>query len=696
MKRKLLLVVAVILVTLSCVIALTACDFFGHQHYMRHVDAVAATCIKDGNAEYWICSTCGKYFSDAEGEEEIADLNSTVIPAIGHTFSSELTSDAAYHFYKCTKCDEKTGIEHHLFSNGVCTTCDAGLIPSQDFRYELNTDNNSYSVVGCYSDDEDIIIPAEYNGLPVTGIEEEAFQYRYQLKSISIPYSVRDIKGSALAVWDRAIEIYVDTANENYSSLDGVLYNKDKTVLVSYGLAEANFTIPDSVVHIGDYAFSGCNGLTSVTISSSVQSIGLRAFYNCNGLVEVTIPDSVTNIGEYAFNRCVSLRSIAFPDCITSIGYATFSYCTSLESVVIPHSVMSIDDGAFYECSSLKSVTMPDSITSIGLDAFAKCEQLKSVYISDITSWFNIDFEEFWSVAASNPLSNGADLYLNGRVVTVLDFPSQVTEIKSFSFYGCNSIMSVVIPDRVDTIGQAAFARCESLTNVKIGKGVQNLEGDLFNGCISLESVIIPDSVTSIGFRAFSGCIGLTSVSMPNSVQSIGQSAFSNCSGLTSLTIPNGVQSIEVGAFSGCSGLASLTIGSGVKSIGESVFSGCSGLTSLTIPDGVASIERMAFNNCSGLTSVTIPDSMWRIEEWAFDGCTSLTSVYISDIAAWCGIMFSNDSSNPLYYAENNGAYYSRQHYAYKRLCILRLQRTDERGYRQWRGEYRELCVLQL
>ncbi|MDB4699614.1 leucine-rich repeat domain-containing protein [Akkermansiaceae bacterium] len=152
--------------------------------------------------------------------------------------------------------------------------------------------------------------------------------------------------------------------------------------------ATGELVIPDAiegkpVTSIGNYAFSACESLTSITIPDSVTSIGDDAFYNCGSLTSITIPDSVTSIGDYAFYNCGSLTSISIPDSVTSIGNDAFYNCTSLTSIRIPDSVTSIGNDAFYNCSSLTSITIGDSVTSIGTRAFESCRSLTSITIPD-------------------------------------------------------------------------------------------------------------------------------------------------------------------------------------------------------------------------------------------------------------------------------------------------------------------------
>ena len=247
----------------------------------------------------------------------------------------------------------------------------------------------------------------------VTSIGGDAFYGCTSLTSVTIGNSVTSIGGNPFSGCKSLLSIEVSDNNKNYSSFDGILFNKNKSELIAYpaGKTDSEYAIPNSVTSIGSYAFYGCTSLTSVEIPDGVTSIDWHAFSNCTNLTSIIIPNSVTSVGSSAFDNCTSLTSITIPDSVKSIGNWAFDHCKSLTSVTIGNSVT--------------SVTIGNSVTSIGSYAFNACTSLTSVTIGNC-----------------------------------------VTSIGECVFNYCISLKSVIIPNSVTSIGDYAFCYCDSLKDV--------------------------------------------------------------------------------------------------------------------------------------------------------------------------------------------------------------------------------------
>ncbi len=184
-----------------------------------------------------------------------------------------------------------------------------------------------------------------------------AFLNCTSLKSITIPSGVTEIGYGPFFGCTGLESINAAAGNGTYSSVNGVLFNKDKTELIAYpaGKTDAAYAIPSGVITIEDSAFLA-GKFKSVTIPGSVKLIGYGAFTECENLESVTIPNSVTNVADYAFSQCTALTTATMPNSVSKISYGTFCDCTSLKSVTIPVSVKSIDHKAFSMCTKLASV----------------------------------------------------------------------------------------------------------------------------------------------------------------------------------------------------------------------------------------------------------------------------------------------------------------------------------------------------
>ena len=496
-------------------------------------------------------------------------------------------------------------------------------------------------------------------------------------------------------------------ASADAIEINGIYYNlnaEDKTAEVTQNPNKysGEVTIPNSVTYgeviysvtsIGEYAFDGCIGLTSVTIPNSVTSILFGAFESCSSLTSLTIPNSVASVRFHAFDGTAWYNNQ--PDGLVYAGSCAYKYkgempanttisikegtkgitdcafeeCNGMTSITIPNSLTFIGNGTFRGCSGLTSITIPNSVTSIGSQAFMCCNNLTSVKIPNNVIYIGDQALMGCDGLTSIVVESGNTVYDSHDNCNAI-----IKTASNILIAGCKA---TIIPDGVTSIGRYAFKDCIGLTSVTIPNSVTSIGEYAFDSCSGLTSVIIPNSVISIVDRAFQNCIGLTSMTIPNSVISIGD-AFSGCSGLTSLVveagntaydsrndcnaivetasnslivgckttvIPNSVTSIGRYAFVGCSGLTSITIPSSVISIDWGAFYGCSGLTSITIPNSVTSIDDYVFCNCSSLASVTIPNSVTSVGQAAFSFCSGLTSITIPNSVASIGdFAFSNCS----------------------------------------------------
>ena len=480
----------------------------------------------------------------------------------------------------------------------------------------------------------DIPASVTYSGTTysVTCIGWMAFSNCSSLTSITIPNSVTIIRDNAFVSCSGLTSFSVAGDNSNYSSKEGVLFNKQQTTLIQYPTRkQGEYIIPNSVTTIVDYAFYGCSGLTSLTIPNSITSIVDNAFAGCSSLTSITIPNSITSIGNEAFAGCSSLTSITIPNSVTNIGKGAFSGCSSLSSVTISNSVTSIEESVFSNCSSLTAVEIPNSITSIGYSAFAGCSSLTAVEIpNSVTSIGWYAFSECTGL-------------------TSVTIPNSVTSIGHYAFTGCSSLTSVTIPNSVTSIGEGAFYECSSLTSIYVPCGEMERFKQLLKNDSRVKYEPVPYTITITAENGSviypqTKCDDMLLTATPDYGYHFTQWSDGNTDNPRTIELRQDTAFVAIFAvdkYGTCgdnlqltwrydTGNQTLTISGegdlttnmryGVEAVKE--------MKELVIEDGVGVIGNEAFANIKTLNTIILGKDVRELQERVFYNCNNLTAIY--------------------------------------------------------------------
>ncbi len=546
---------------------------------------------------------------------------------------------------------------------------------------------NDFTFIGC-SKIESVEIPTN-----VTNIGKYVFSNCENIKSINIPEKVINIGDNAFYKCISLTQINVDENNENYSSIDNVLYTKDLKKLIIYPSCRAgsSYKINSNTKIIGNYAFSNSQKIINIEIPASIENIGTRAFENCSSLIEINIPEGITKIGSYLFEGCSSLKTVNIPDSVTSIDNYAFRNCTNLSNLEIPNSVIDLKDKSLIDVLYIKCNT--------NSEAHKNAENNKIFYVlsdeveSNISLEYKIENQEEWDISKNENKSVVARWTLEDQTLRIMGsgeiknwestsdrefikykdlikkivVEGEIKNIAEYTFYDCKNTKSIELPDGLTTIGRMAFYSCDSLENINIPSSVTSIAESAFGRCGSLISIEIPDGVKTIQFNTFIYCNKLSYVKIPNSLTSIGWDAFLGCESLTSIEIPRYLNSIGEKSFLGCNNLTSIEVDNnnsnytsidgvlyskdmkkilkypakkddisynifdGVETIGIGSFQGCSNLTNIGIPNSVIKIDEYAFSNCTNLTNLELPSNLSTIGDSTFLCCYKLINIEIPD-----------------------------------------------------------------
>lgn len=485
-------------------------------------------------------------------------------------------------------------------------------------------------------------------------------------------------------------EILVADGSENFTSVDGVLFNSDGTRLICYptGKAGESYTVPEGTLNIETRAFAEAVNLRTVNISKTVTYLGYGVFqksmvtdvifedggteditfdatapggstssnYNAtmfgwSALERVHLPARLNGMPNFFFEGCKALTSVEFEENskLQEIGNAAFRYCSALETFVMPDSVTTLvgTTGLFLDCTSLNNITLSANLKTIGQYMFKNCpvetvEIPASVETIAQYAFQNSGIKSIVIPATLTKFGNtGLNEFLNctrlERVEIYAPIGNNLTYLNTSYFSGCTSLKEVILPANIIELGNTAFKDCISLESIDLSN-IKEIGNNTFEGCTSLTSVDLR-SVNMIGNYAFKGCTALTEVYIPDSVVSMGTSVFLDCDNLETLTVSEGNSAYRLGSagelldydgtqilYVPASATGEYVIEQGMTA-GDYAFAG-TGVTKVVIPSSMTVIPQGMFANCVDLKEVELHDGVTEIKAEAFMG-SGIESIYI-------------------------------------------------------------------
>ncbi len=330
-------------------------------------------------------------------------------------------------------------------------------------------------------------------------------------------------------------------------------------------------TISAGITEIPKDLFKGCAKLEEVVFPNSLEKLGRESFKGCVKLANVEFPENLEEIGYYAFMGCTSLKSIHFPLKTNFIYEGAFMECTALEQITFEDGESSqqcsLNDTAFEGCTSLTSVVFPVvRYVSVAGGTFQGCTSLTEFKLAGASSYYDIfDGCLYKDTTISFGEEPRKDLVACPAGKTEVRFLEGVEAIWG-SVFAKSKLTSVEIPDTVTEIGSGAFDCCSALTKVILPPNLSEVSSYLFRST-GITEIKIPETVNNIGSYAFDGCTGLKTVTIPGKALAVWNEAFRGCTGLESVYLQEGVERIDSRAFEGCTSLKTLVIPESVNFI---------------------------------------------------------------------------------------------------------------------------------
>ena len=701
--KKLFLIFCALVAVVCTAIAFTACggaEELYHTHVMKRVDAKESNCFKEGNIEYFICSSCGKWYEDYYGYYEITDETKVIVPK-SHTLkhvdgiAATCTTEGRSFYYSCDNCGkwfkDINGKNEITDKNSIIIPITHKLSKVKATAATCTLDGNIeyYTCSACdkwfkdangkteISDKSSVVLAKGHKLTQIKAVSPTckkegniAYYGCTECKKLfSDDKAVNEITDKSSVIVKRLPHDYDDKVCKKcgiHEPTEGLEYYDYGDYYYLSGIGSAT----DSVIYIADYY----NG-------KPVKVIHELALRNCSSITDIIIPDGITYIDEYAFVDCTSLKNVVIPYSVTRIDNSVFSGCSGLESIDIPNSVTQIGSYLFANCTSLKSVRLSGNITSLDTNVFNHCSNLSDIYFNGtLRQWNNVYRRDNWDDDIGEYTVHCTDTsYTAGHKLTLIKAKAATcTEDGNEEYYACEYC------DRwfEDEDAKAEIANKNSFIHTKLGHDMTHIEEKAATCLEKGHTAYYSCGNCNKWFEDGEGKVEIvnkTTVNIKKLPHSYENKVCTRC-GTNKLEPTEGllyedkgdyaefvglgtaegdliiadeyngkpVTSIKANAINWSSAPTSIVIPDSVTHIGDGAFQGCSSITSITISENITEIGKSVFYGC-GITSIVIPDSVTVIGESAFAHCDKLTSIVIPDNVttigksafSWCSYLTS-------------------------------------------------------
>ena len=517
----------------------------------------------------------------------------------------------------------------------------------------------------------------------VYNVEAKLFSGCEALAAIHISAAVTSVQGMFTDCHSvTTITVAEDNPNFKMSSDFGdnkpLVYNKTgdgqiTTVRFAFGDLGDSFAIPEGITEIGANAFEGHIEVGEIIIPASVTTIGEYAFAGCTGLTTLTFEgaSALTSMGQYAFQNCSSLNNVVLPDTLTSIPQYAFSGCTGLEQITFGANTDFIGGFAFENCG-LVSVSIPAGVTELGKLYKQTNARVNNVWVYTYYGDIFKDCTSLKTVTFEGPITKiGYEVFLNCTALESITIPDTVTNIANYAFKG-SGLKSIELPANIvlgannttngtetptsDATSATAghgyvFQNCLDLKKVTFTGAVKYLPSYMFSGCASLDTLefvqddgskitnAIPASLKLLGQRAFEGT-AFTSFDLSTVPAKVSSNyLFNNCVELEEIILPtSGLTSLGTYMFYGCTALKNVAyydedgekvdheIPFAIYAIGNCAFQNCVSLRTLKLSDQTTQLSMGAFRYCENLETLHVPNTVSSFASYIFDGCKNYTA----------------------------------------------------------------------